>query len=88
VPTHHFLESWGDAEPKAGYISLMQPTINPLFQTRQFQDTLLKWSGNPTCVFRLLKNTWINKLGSLENYNKALQDGVIETAAAVSGSPT
>ena len=86
VPTHHFLESWGDAEPKAGYISLMQPTINPLFKTRQFQDTLLKWSGNPTIYDAYFKNTWINKLGSLENYNKALQDGVIETPAAVAGA--
>ena len=86
VPTHHFLESWGDAEPKAGYVSLMQPTINPLFKTRQFQDTLLKWSGNPTTYDAYFKNTWINKLGSLENYNKALQDGVIETPAAISGS--
>ena len=86
VPSHHFLESWGDAEPKAGYVSLMQPTINPLFNTRQFQDTLLKWSGNPTTYEAYFKNTWINKLGSLENYDKALQDGIIETPAAVAGA--
>ena len=48
APSSHFLESWGDAEPKPGYISMMQPTISPLFKTRQFQDTLLKWTGNPT----------------------------------------
>src|SRR5690606_28002326 len=47
LPTDHFLESWGDAEPKAGIISFIQPTINPLFKTRPYQETLLKWSGNP-----------------------------------------
>ena len=44
VPTHHYLESWGDAEPRSGYISFIQPTINPLFKTRPFQTSLLKWA--------------------------------------------
>jgi molybdopterin-containing oxidoreductase family iron-sulfur binding subunit len=47
VPNHHYLESWGDAEPKAGYISFIQPTIYPLFKTRYFQTSLLKWSHAP-----------------------------------------
>jgi molybdopterin-containing oxidoreductase family iron-sulfur binding subunit len=46
LPAPHFLESWGDVEPKAGYVSLIQPTINPLFDTRPFEQSLLKWSGN------------------------------------------
>ena len=86
IPSHHFLESWGDAEPKAGYISLMQPTINPLFQTRQFQDTLLKWSGNPTMYEAYCRNFWINRFGSLDNYNKVLQDGIVESIPAVSSA--
>lgn len=45
LPDHHYLESWGDAEPKSGYYSFIQPTIYPLFKTRQWQDSLLKWSG-------------------------------------------
>ena len=44
VPTHHYLESWGDAEPKSGVTSFIQPTIYPLFKTRPFQTSLLKWS--------------------------------------------
>ena len=43
IPNHHYLESWGDAEPKTGYISFIQPTIYPLFKTRYFQTSLLKW---------------------------------------------
>lgn len=45
IPDHHYLESWGDAEPKSGVYSLIQPTIFPLFKTRQWQDSLLKWGG-------------------------------------------
>ena len=42
-PDHHNLESWGDANPKHGSYSFMQPTISPLFNTRQFQVSLLSW---------------------------------------------
>ncbi|HEX4850664.1 MAG TPA: TAT-variant-translocated molybdopterin oxidoreductase, partial [Puia sp.] len=45
IPAPHYLESWGDAEPRDGFISMMQPTIAPLFKTRPFEDSLLKWSG-------------------------------------------
>ena len=82
VPTHHYLESWGDAEPKSGYISFLQPTIYPLFKTRPFQTSLLKWSGNNTDYDTYFKNYWTTKLGSLEAFDKVLQDGVLETAPA------
>ncbi len=87
IPDHHFLESWGDAEPKSGYTSFIQPAIAPLFKTRAFQTSLLKWSGNNTDYGTYYKNYWLTKLGSQENFDKALQDGVIETAVAAGGSP-
>ncbi len=45
IPSPHWLESWGDAEPISGHISLIQPLIYPLFKTRPFQTSLLKWSA-------------------------------------------
>jgi molybdopterin-containing oxidoreductase family iron-sulfur binding subunit len=78
VPDHHFLESWGDAEPKPGYYSLMQPTIAPLFKTRAFQDSLLMWAGETTTYGDYWMNYWMGKLGSQENFDRALQNGVIE----------
>jgi molybdopterin-containing oxidoreductase family iron-sulfur binding subunit len=45
MPSHHWLESWGDAEIKTGQLSFIQPLINPLFKTRAFQSSLLKWTG-------------------------------------------
>ncbi len=32
LPAPHFLESWGDAEPRPGYFTFLQPTIAPLVQ--------------------------------------------------------
>jgi molybdopterin-containing oxidoreductase family iron-sulfur binding subunit len=41
MPDHTPLESWGDAAPRPGVRSLVQPTLRPLFDTRAFGDTLL-----------------------------------------------
>ena len=86
LPAPHFLESWGDAEPKAGYISFIQPTIAPLFKTRAFGTSLLKWSGSTTPDYETyFKNYWITKLGSQETFDATLRDGIIEPATAVTG---
>ena len=77
IPDHHYLESWGDAEVKPGYISFLQPTIAPLFKTRQWQDSLLKWSGSSSEYVSFLKTYWGSKVGGENGWNKALQDGVI-----------
>ncbi|MEO2099838.1 MAG: TAT-variant-translocated molybdopterin oxidoreductase, partial [Flavobacteriaceae bacterium] len=54
----HYLESWGDVEMKKGHYSLMQPTIRPIFNTRQFQESLLKWAGNDVSYHDYIKQTW------------------------------
>ncbi len=82
VPDHHYLESWGDAEIKTGHFSLIQPTIYPLFKTRQWQDSLLKWSGATTDYLSYLKTYWGTKVGGEAGWDKALQDGVINPASA------
>jgi MoCo/4Fe-4S cofactor protein with predicted Tat translocation signal len=84
LPDHNFLESWGDAEPVSGHVSFIQPTIAPLFKTRAFQTSLLKWSANNTEYAEYMKQYWLTALGSQEAFDKALQDGVLETAATVS----
>ncbi|MFZ1305362.1 MAG: TAT-variant-translocated molybdopterin oxidoreductase [Ferruginibacter sp.] len=84
LPSHHWLESWGDAEPKTGYFSLLQPTINPLFKTRPFQTSLIKWSAAAGSMVNdyetYFKTYWSAKLGSPDLWEKALQDGVVEPA--------
>lgn len=84
LPDHHYLESWGDAEAKTGYLSFIQPTIHPLFKTRAFATSLLKWSGSTVADYETyFKAYWISKLGGQLAFDKALQDGVIEPAAPV-----
>ena len=70
-PINHDLESWGDANPSLGEYSLKQPTIAPLFDSRQFEESLLFWT-NRSDYYNYLKNFWKNKN---VNWDKALHDG-------------
>jgi molybdopterin-containing oxidoreductase family iron-sulfur binding subunit len=83
LPSHHDLESWGDAEPEAGKFSLQQPTIQPLFKTRQWQSSMLVWLGQDADYYKYVKNYWTAKvLANGAQWNQALHDGVYDKPAA------
>lgn len=75
APDNHFLESWGDVESRVGFIGLMQPTISPVFNTRQASESFLRWAGNFTDYYTFVKNNWTAALGGEAGWNKALHDG-------------
>ncbi len=76
IPDHHFLETWGDASPKTGVTSFIQPTIHPLFKTRNYQTSLLKWAGNAVTEYSdFLKASWIKTLTTQDAFDKVLQTG-------------
>ncbi|MEM9886562.1 MAG: TAT-variant-translocated molybdopterin oxidoreductase [Bacteroidota bacterium] len=65
LPIPHFLEAWGDAEAKRGMYATIQPTIAPLFDTRQAEATLLIWADSPNFdasaeqpCYDYMKQTW------------------------------
>jgi len=76
LATPHYLEAWGDVLIKKGQYSLMQPTIKPLFNTRQFQDALLTWTGSATTYYEFLKDSWNIDVLNGTSWNQALHDGV------------
>ena len=76
--TPHYLESWGDVELKKGQFALTQPTIRPLFDTRQFQTALLKWTGNDMSYHDFIKETWNGSVLGGNSFNQALHDGVFK----------
>tara|TARA_R110002050_G_scaffold179118_3_gene312488 strand:- start:147622 stop:150738 length:3117 start_codon:yes stop_codon:yes gene_type:complete len=72
----HFLESWGDVQMKKGHYGLIQPTIKELFDTRQFQSSLLVWMGSDQTYYDYIKATWSSSVLGESEWNKALHDGV------------
>jgi molybdopterin-containing oxidoreductase family iron-sulfur binding subunit len=79
---NHFLESWGDTQFKMGHFSLMQPTIKELFDTRQFQQSLLSWMGSEQSYYDYIKETWTTSILGDASWNKALHDGVFSSIAS------
>ena len=87
-PDHHFLESWGDAEPVAGYLSLTQPTIAPLFETRAAVESLLRWIGEPAAHYEVLRDHWRTEVMPRQReaagfdafWDHTLERGVLELA--------
>ena len=83
-PPPHFLESWNDAEPEPGLFSLTQPTIAPLFNTRPYQESLLRWSNDDRNFYAVLREHWQEKLfpqqqaGSFDEFwDQSLHDGAV-----------
>ncbi len=95
-PDSHFLESWNDANPGTAYYSLQQPVIQQLFDTRQVQDSLLKWSGREDEYLSFVQSHWKENIHKLQTkyrnftdfWNQALQDGVFETGQESGRQPS
>ncbi len=86
--TPHYLESWGDVELKKGYYALTQPTIRPLFDTKQFQEALLTWTDNDSSYHDYIKETWGAGILGDSSFNKALHDGIYVGSIENSGDST
>jgi len=87
LPDHTPLESWGDAAPRPGVRSLVQPTVRPLYDTQALGDTLLAVGRQvgegaaarlPQGSFRgILESAWS---GAGADFREALaRGGVFET---------
>jgi molybdopterin-containing oxidoreductase family iron-sulfur binding subunit len=85
APANHYLESWGDSNPVAGYYTLVQPTINPVYNTRMAEESLLNWSGSAvTDYFQFVRNTWEKTVlaSSGKSWDDVLQTGFVNTGSA------
>jgi MoCo/4Fe-4S cofactor protein with predicted Tat translocation signal len=95
APNHHYLESWGDDSAIEGYYTVMQPTINPVYNTRQAEQSLLVWSDNPVKdYYTYVRNNWTNNLlakGGLSGqagWETLLQNGFVLAPAVAAGTYT
>ncbi|MGR3855196.1 TAT-variant-translocated molybdopterin oxidoreductase [Chryseobacterium indologenes] len=79
IPVANWLESWGDIEPQTGVYSLMQPTIQKIYKSRQIEESLLVWKNGKNNAannyYNYLKANSASLLGGT-SFNKALYNGI------------
>ena len=88
---HNYLESWGDANAYEGYYSIVQPTINPVFNSRQAEQSLLIWAdAQVKDYYQFVRNNWETKmLPALGlKWNDVLEKGVFSVTPKAAGSYT
>jgi MoCo/4Fe-4S cofactor protein with predicted Tat translocation signal len=95
APNHHYLESWGDDNAVEGYYTIMQPTINPVYNTRQAEQSLLIWSDNPVKdYYTYVRNNWNTNilpktgLAGQPGWETLLQTGFVKAAPVAAGTYT
>ena len=77
LPDHHALESWGDAEPTRGLLSLQQPTMDPVFDSRSTGDVLLAIAkGDQTMASRFAFADYRGWIANRVGGNAALKDAL------------
>ncbi|MGG5209171.1 TAT-variant-translocated molybdopterin oxidoreductase [Chryseobacterium sp. MIQD13] len=87
IPVANWLESWGDIEPQTGVYSLMQPTIQKIYKSRQIEESLLVWKNGKNNAannyYDYLKASSASILGGT-SFNKALYNGFTTSSNATS----
>jgi molybdopterin-containing oxidoreductase family iron-sulfur binding subunit len=85
-PEPHALESWNDAEPVAGVLTLAQPLLNPVGSTRPFVESLAAWIGERRSAYELIRQEWertqfrrqSNERSFQNFWDRAVRDGAVE----------
>lgn len=83
--SHHYLESWNDVNPVHGHYAVAQPSIRPLFDTRQFEESLLSLVGSDLAYYDYIKSNWKQTAAKLPNaplifeefWNEVLHEGFV-----------
>ncbi len=87
----HKLESWWDAEPATGIVSVSQPALSPFGKTRTFAEMLSAWLGSPASDYDLIHSYWEHEVHSRSQagtpfsalWVKALENGFLHVTSEV-----
>ncbi len=84
IPDNHAMEAWGDSESYKDVISLQQPTIRPMYDTRSVQLSLMTWAfmaetgpkrlTTPETFYDYLRNYWKDDVHPKFGKGKAFED--------------
>ena len=85
LPESHFLETWGDARAFDGTMSIQQPLIEPLYDSRSVLQVANMLTDNPLQgPYDLVKNYWRGQHTGADFeswWRRSLHDGVVANSA-------
>ena len=85
VPKHHYLETWGDVRAYDGSVTIIQPLIVPLYESKSSHQFLNIFLGNPTrSNYELVRDFWVRqyKGDDFESFwEQSLHEGVVRDPA-------
>jgi MoCo/4Fe-4S cofactor protein with predicted Tat translocation signal len=85
LPATHYLEEWGDISGFDGTVSLIQPLIAPLFESKSTVEFVSLISGTSLNGFDLLRKAYASGLPG-KNWDKALNSGTVPNTKSASVS--
>lgn len=88
LPAAHNLEAWGDGKAYDGTVSIVQPLIQPLFDSVSPLELFSLLNSEAKSGYELVRDYWRYKAGGeFEKWwRKSLEDGIISGTASQSSS--
>lgn len=86
IPESHYLETWSDARAYDGTVTIMQPLIAPLYETKSYHEVLSTVLGRPNVTSHdIVQNYWKgqNKSGDFVTFWKqVLNAGIVPSSVS------
>ena len=79
IPRAHYLEGWSDGRAYDGTLTLSQPLIQPLFESRTDHEMLAAMVGLPQAGYDIVHDAWLKYL--TPKSGNTLQPSTIDPAA-------
>ncbi|HEV8291795.1 MAG TPA: hypothetical protein VGP94_07710, partial [Tepidisphaeraceae bacterium] len=87
IPESHYLESWGDVRAYDGTVSIIQPLIAPLYQSKSFHQLLAALLGeSDAAALAMVKEFWRKRIGG-ENFEQVWHESLRKGFIANTASP-
>ncbi|MBO0727579.1 MAG: molybdopterin oxidoreductase, partial [Blastocatellia bacterium] len=65
VPESHYLEAWSDARAYDGAVTIIQPLIAPLYESKSAHEMLAALSGRPQqSSYEIVRDYWMERRGA------------------------
>jgi MoCo/4Fe-4S cofactor protein with predicted Tat translocation signal len=89
LPLSHLLEGWSDARSPDGLATVIQPVVQPLYDTRSLHSIVgALTTDTPPYARDLVRQTWAGQIADDQALNAALKLGFVQMQAAPPAAPS